>query len=208
MTHIVSLYLFLFTFLVRFSLRTRGKRCIEKRNIAWIFSFFLLLSLIFSGTPASSEQAARFTLKTVDGNYIQIDDILKKGPVLITFWAIWCKDCKEEMQALDRILTDDLRVSSTVIAVTIDTPRSIMLVKSYIAARKLGFLFCTDPNSELLRQFGGKAIPYTVILDRDRTVVLRHIGYAPGDEKHLMSLLRAHATASETGTPESTEKKR
>jgi cytochrome c biogenesis protein CcmG, thiol:disulfide interchange protein DsbE len=173
-----------------------------------VLRYSLLLFLFFSGAPASGEQATRFTLKTIDGNYVQIDDILKKGPVLITFWALWCKDCKEEMQALNTKITDELGARSTIIAVTIDTSRSIMRVKSYIAARKLKFLFCSDPNSELLQQFGGKAIPYTVIIDPDRTIALRHIGYAPGDEKRLLDLLREHSASSAKDSTQRPEGKR
>lgn len=175
----------------------------------WAITVMLaLVCMVCLVTAASGEQAARFTLKTVDGRYEQIDDLLKKGPALFVFWAIWCKDCKNELQALDGVLTDDVRARATVVAVTIDTPRSITLVKSYIAAKKMNHLYCTDPNSELLRQFGGKAIPYTILLDRDRNVALRHIGYSPGDEKRILDLLRMHSAAPDSVVPAPAERKR
>ena len=175
----------------------------------WAVTVMLALAFAaYTCPPVAGEQAARFTLKTVDGRYEQIDDLLKKGPALFVFWAIWCKDCKNELQALDGILTDDIRARATIVAVTIDTPRSITLVKSYIAAKKMNYLYCTDPNSELLRQFGGKAIPYTVLLDRDRTIALRHIGYSPGDETRILDLLRKHTAAPDTSAVQSGDRKR
>jgi peroxiredoxin len=162
-----------------------------KRRKALISWGAALLVLAAFSHPAGGEQTARFTLKTIDGKYEPIDQLLKKGPVLITFWASWCKNCKEEMQALDKLLTAEARSRFTFAAVTIDTPRSLMRARSYTEARKMKFLVCTDPNSELLKQFGGNAIPYTVIIGPDRTIAWRNMGYTPGDEKRLLELLRA-----------------
>lgn len=172
-----------------------------------VFICSALLVFIFTGIPASGEQTARFVLTTVDGRHMPVEDILKKGPILITFWASWCKSCKEELQALDTAFTDEVRNTSTIVAVTIDSPRSILHARSYIAARKMDFLFCTDPNSELLKQFSGKAIPYTVVIDTNRNVLLRHPGYAPGDEKHLLDQLRAASVSRASDTPPALNKR-
>ncbi|MHB9027918.1 MAG: TlpA family protein disulfide reductase [Candidatus Latescibacterota bacterium] len=169
----------------------------EKKTVVKLIA--TILTLAASSIPASGEQTARFTLKTIDGKYEPIDGLLKKGPVLITFWASWCKNCKEEMQALDKMLTEEVLSRFTVAAVTIDTPRSLMRARSYIEARKMKFLVCTDPNSELLKQFGGNAIPYTVIIDPDRTIAYRNMGYTPGDEQRIMELLRARIGAPGAG---------
>jgi cytochrome c biogenesis protein CcmG, thiol:disulfide interchange protein DsbE len=169
-------------------------------NKAIAFCCAALFALVFFGAAVNGEQTARFTLTTVDGNREPLDEILKKGPLLITFWASWCKSCKEELQALDMALPDQLRNASTIAAVTIDTPRSMMHVRSYIEARKMKLLFCTDPNSELLKQFAGKAIPYTVIIDTNRNIVIRHMGYSPGDEKKLLEILRKSSPERSSGT--------
>jgi cytochrome c biogenesis protein CcmG, thiol:disulfide interchange protein DsbE len=184
------------------------KRFRVNRNRAAAFLVSVLLTIVLSGMSATGEQIAGFTMTTVDGKHVTIGELLKKGPVLVAFWALWCKSCKEELQAIDTILTDEMLAHATVVAVTIDSPRSIMRVKSYIAARKMKFLFCTDPNTELFKQLGGKATPYTVIIGPDRTIIHRSLGYAPGDERGLLEFLRTDSVAHKSDTPEPPERKK
>jgi cytochrome c biogenesis protein CcmG/thiol:disulfide interchange protein DsbE len=48
-------------------------------------------------------QSYDFSLEDIHGNTVTLNDLLKKGPVMISFWALWCVPCKEEMKYMNDI---------------------------------------------------------------------------------------------------------
>ena len=144
-----------------------------------IFSLCSMI-LFFSQSPARSN-ITPFTFKTLENEIVHIDSLLQKGPVLIVFWAMWCKPCKEELHALSKAASEYPFDSITIIPVNNDTPRSLNRVKSYVKAHQVPFICCTDPGREILRIFNATGIPFTAIIGENREVVLKHSGYVPGD---------------------------
>lgn len=133
----------------------------------------------------SAPRITPFTFKTLDNEIIHVDSLTQKGPVIITFWALWCKPCKEEMIALADVYSDVPFDSASIISVNIDTPRSLNRVKSYVSAHNIPFPCCTDPGREILRIFNTTNIPFLAVLNTNREVVIKHSGYVPGDVEEL-----------------------
>jgi len=48
------------------------------------------------------EPAPDFKLQNLDGQYISLSDLRGK-PVLLNFWATWCKFCRDEMPYLQQV---------------------------------------------------------------------------------------------------------
>jgi len=138
-----------------------------------------------------------FTFKTLDNEIVHIDSLLQKGPVLFTFWALWCKPCKEEMHAINRVRDQHPFDKITVVSVNLDTPRSMARVKSYVSTLDFPFVFCKDPSQDLLRRFTGVGIPYTVFITENREIELKHSGYVPGDEKTLQKEISRYVDKEE-----------
>jgi peroxiredoxin len=147
---------------------------------------FLIVALVFlSVSPAMPQSAARVTVPTLQGDELSLEASARKGPTLVTFWALWCSPCKQELRALQTLYDRYASKGFTVVAVNQDNPKSLAKVRSYVAAQAFTFPVTLDPNGQLLQKFNGQAIPYSVFLDSTATVTHVSIGYLPGDEAKL-----------------------
>ena len=68
----------------------------------------ILPALMLALSPALTAgegrpKAADFSLKDLDGNVVQLSKHLGKGPVVINFWATYCKPCMKELPHIDQV---------------------------------------------------------------------------------------------------------
>ena len=123
--------------------------------------FFLLpLLLLFSVNISAQEQqeqtgrsAPNFKLENVQGDYVSLKDELGDGPVLISFWATWCKPCIEEMTKYKDIYRDLKDKGLKVLAISIDDERTVAKVKPFVRSKNFPFPVLLDTNSEVARKY-------------------------------------------------------
>ena len=106
--------------------------------------FFLILILISFSLSAQSINHLR--LKTVDNKRFEIKNHLNKGPVVIAFWATWCKPCRKELPAIKEVYEKYKDQGLTILAISIDSPRSLSKVKTFVKKSDLPYIFLVDPN--------------------------------------------------------------
>ena len=97
----------------------------------------LMLTLILSVAAAMAEEKANvpdWKLKCADGSQVEFRKELAKGPVLISFWALWCKPCLKELPHIDK-LGQEFQEQMTVLAVNIDSPQSVARVRPYLRSK-------------------------------------------------------------------------
>jgi len=138
---------------------------------------------------AEEAEVANFVLKDLDGKDVSLNDIRAKGPVLIDFWATWCKPCLRELPKVDSLRVKYAAEKLQVVAISIDETRSVSKVKSYIKTHDYGFQVLLDPNQRTLRQLQGVNVPYLVIISPAGERVYTHSGYREGDEKEVDRVL-------------------
>ena len=148
------------------------------------FIKFLLLLIIFN-IKISAQSNYDFKSETIDNKEIIFSEVLQKGPVLVNFWALWCKPCRSEMKHLDAIFLKYKENGLTILGVNQDSPRSLAKVKAFVSTHKINYPVITDPNQEIFQKFNGQSIPLNVLFDKNGNVVFTHIGYLPGDEVAL-----------------------
>lgn len=147
----------------------------------------ILITLLLSAQAFSTEKkAADFSLVTIDGENFNLRESLERGPVLIDFWATWCKPCKQALPEIDRIRAEYSDQGLQVVTISTDNPRGVSKVKSHVRSSKYGFEVLLDTDEEVRKLFGGKTIPLTVLIASNGDIVYRHLGYSPGDEKELI----------------------
>jgi cytochrome c biogenesis protein CcmG, thiol:disulfide interchange protein DsbE len=145
------------------------------KRLARITLALLLLSVFFDTSPAAARD---WTLKDTDGNDYALSQHLSGSPVLMMFWATWCKPCKKELDDFKTTIdyyADSLDVE--VLLISIDTQKSMSRVKPYIESKGYKWTTLTDPDWEVLKMYGGSnKIPYTVLLDGKGSTAWKQLG--------------------------------
>jgi thiol-disulfide isomerase/thioredoxin len=131
-----------------------------------------------TGAPDSSAVSAltRTPFKDYSG---QSDTIERwKGKVLVVnFWASWCPPCREEIPGLTRIQAQYAANGLQVVGIAVDSAD-----KARQAATELGVnypvLIAGMETIDLTRRLGNRAgaLPFTLVLDRNGTVIASHLG--------------------------------
>ena len=151
----------------------------------------LAMILMICALPAdASNKAPNFTLDKISKGKFNLENELKNGPVLIDFWATWCKPCKKALPLIEEINKKYSEMGLQVVTISMDSPRSQAKIKPFIKGKKYTFEVLLDPNGKIRQLFGGKEIPFSVLIDKDSNIVFQHLGYKPGDEVELEAKVR------------------
>jgi len=144
----------------------------------------LSLSLIIS---IGYSQLPNINLKDVNGVTKNLSKYSNNGnPIIISFWATWCKPCKAELNTIAEEYDDWTEETGVkLIAVSIDDARSSTRVEPYINAQGWEYLVLLDPNGDLKRAMNVNNVPHTFLVDGNGKIVWDHNNYSPGDEEEL-----------------------
>ncbi len=158
-------------------------------------------SCLFLSAAAAAAQKSQFTLPTLDGEQFSLQEALKQGPVVLDFWATWCKPCIKALPKLQEIAEEYRQRGVGVYTVNTDGPRNQPKVRPFLKRHRLELPVLLDHTREVMKQFQLSVLPATLIISTEGAVVYRHVGYKPGDETGLRDKLAELLAAQ----PDSTE---
>ncbi len=155
----------------------------------FIVSFlFLLISVCYVTSQeesGSGNKAPDFVLNDLAGDNFRLYENLGKGPIVINFWATWCVPCIEELKQMKKIYQKYEKHNVTFLAISVDDPKTVGRVKSFVNSRNYPYHILLDTNSEVMHLYQSKVPPYTVLIDSSGYITYSHVGYRMGDEKIL-----------------------
>ena len=127
-------------------------------------------------------------VKNLKGSLVNIQTIENDGnPIVISFWATWCKPCKKELNTIAEVYEDwQEETGVKLVAISIDDSRSSSKVKPYVYSSGWEYEIYLDPNKDLSRSLGVSTVPHTFLLDGKGNIVWEHRGYIEGDEEELL----------------------
>lgn len=152
--------------------------------------------LAFGVAFSQSETKALFKLpsvniKNIDGDPFNTEDITNDGkPIIITFWATWCKPCMKEHDAINDVYEEWVEETGVkMYAISIDNARSSKRVLPTVNGRSWEFEVLLDPNSDFKRIMNVNVPPHTFIVNANGDVVWQHVGYLEGDELEYIEIV-------------------
>ncbi len=98
------------------------------------------------------DKAANFQLPDPVGNIVSLQELLAKGPVLLTFYrGGWCPYCNLELRALQRSLPELEQYNASLVAISPETPDNSL---STAEKNQLEFAVLSDAGLNVARQYG------------------------------------------------------
>ncbi|WP_316203982.1 peroxiredoxin-like family protein [Bradyrhizobium sp. SZCCHNS3051] len=112
--------------------------------------------LIASGTAQRALKAGDklppFVLSSPEGNKVSSDDLLSKGPLVISFYrGVWCPYCNMELQALQEALPQFKELGASLVAISPQNPANS---RKSVRQNSLSFPILSDPNNDVAAAFG------------------------------------------------------
>jgi peroxiredoxin len=137
-------------------------------------------------------QLPAVSLRALDGSIVRADTFSNGGnPIVLSFWATWCKPCLLELNTLHRLYPQWRQETGVkIIAISIDDARTSAKVAPLVRARGWHFEVYLDENGDLRRALNVSDIPHSFVLDGTGSIVWQHQAYAPGDEEEIAQVLR------------------
>lgn len=134
-----------------------------------------------------SAQIPPVLLKDIDGKNVRTERIENGGnPIVICFFATWCKPCLRELNALHECYEEwQEETGVQLVAVSIDEGAHSFKVKPLARAQGWNFPVWLDSNKELMRAMNVNMVPAAFVLDGEKNIIHRHTGYVEGGETEL-----------------------
>ena len=158
-------------------------------------SLFVIGLLVMAGTAFAQETTESASLpsvkiKNIAGDLINTADLGNTDqPVVLSFWATWCKPCIQELQTYHSILEEWAEAYNVrIVAVSIDDSRNARKVPAFVKGRTWTFDVLLDENQDFKRAMNVNNVPHTFIVHKGK-VVWSHSAFAPGDEEEIAAQL-------------------
>jgi cytochrome c biogenesis protein CcmG/thiol:disulfide interchange protein DsbE len=158
-----------------------------------ILSIICLSSFIaLNAIAGEGDKVPAVTVKKLDGSKVSSNTFKNDGkPMIISFWATWCKPCKKELDAVHENYSDWTKETGVkLIAVSIDDSRSSQKVVTDVKTKGWDFEVYIDENQDFKRAMNVNNVPHTFLIDGNGVIVWSHNSYTEGDEIKMYELVK------------------
>jgi cytochrome c biogenesis protein CcmG, thiol:disulfide interchange protein DsbE len=162
-----------------------------KKITALLFATCVCISL-FAQEGILQRNIPPVDIKTMTGEIFNTSNIDNQGkPIVISFFALWCKPCLRELTAIADVYPDwQEETGVKLVAISIDDARSMPNVMPTVNGNGWEYEFYCDPNGDFKRAMGVNMIPHIFVLNGKKEVVYQHTSYAEGGENELYELIK------------------
>jgi len=127
----------------------------------------------------------------VDGRPLDSAALIARGPVLVDFWATWCKPCIAALPEIQKLHERWASRGLTVVGFSEDGPRNFSKVRPFAGRLGLKYAIALDEDGAVQERYQVRALPTTVLIDGAGRIVLFQQGYRPGFGAELEAAVAA-----------------
>ena len=160
---------------------------------------FLLLACLVLLAACGGEQAAKLNLgdpapafrtERLDGGSVDFPAATAGKPLVIRFWADWCKYCEPEMKAIEVVYQRHKDKGLEVFAINAGQDKPA--VAAFIKRLGVTYPVLLDEQSAIAKRYGVVGLPTTYFVDANGVVRGKVIGEADEAvfERHALDLLK------------------
>jgi peroxiredoxin len=140
--------------------------------------------LVLAAAPASlaaqsplavGGAAPGFSLKLLTGGEAALSQF-RGRPVLVNFWATWCKPCRQEMPEIIAAYQAHHASGLEVLAVNLSDQESMKDVRKFVAELGLPFPILLDDKGKTRERYDLVTVPTSVFIDAKGIVRKVHAG--------------------------------
>ncbi len=155
-----------------------------------LLTFFILLSAIVS---LDAQTLPSVRLKDIHGKTIDTRTLSNDGkPLVISFFATWCKPCMRELRAIDEVYEEwQAQTGVKLVLISIDDAQNSSKVKPLVDGEGWDFEVLLDSDSEFARLMQVQSIPHVFVINAEGKIVYNHMGYAEGGENELFKAIKS-----------------
>lgn len=132
-----------------------------------------LIKEIVKAISTTGKKFPEYTIRDINGNFISLTNEIKKHDLtIIDFWASWCAPCMREMPNMVQLYELYKDKGLGIIGVSLDKDEESW--KTAVADFNANWTQVSELNGwdcKLVRDLGFTAIPHTIIVDGEGTII-------------------------------------
>jgi thiol-disulfide isomerase/thioredoxin len=161
------------------------------KNLQWLLSV-ALIAVLMSFTSDNKSTVPTVDVKSLEGKIVSTASFFNDGnPMIISFWATWCKPCIQELTTISEVYGDwQEETGVKLIAISVDNSRTSGGVLPLVNGKDWDYEVYTDENGDFKRAMGVNVVPHTFLVNGKGEIVWQHTSFTEGSELELIELVR------------------
>ncbi len=154
----------------------------------------MLIVTCFVPTPDARATGAAIddlVLTTVERTRLPLAAARRRGPILLDYWATWCKPCLASLPEIQAVHEAYAARGLTVVGISVDGPRNATRVRPFVTRMGLTYPIVFDEDGRLQERFEVRGVPNAVLIDTTGKIVRRFTGYRPGEGAAVAAAIEA-----------------